>query len=157
MFKFLIIALIAGVVRTQENNYCETCKDAVTSFDDMDAHSIAAELCPTIGYGEICEDISPILIEWVQENVTPDVVCEAFCTSIKHVTKELGHHPFDLPHEDLPHEDLHVTKELGHHPFDLPPKGKPNHHPFDLPHPSRSQVVTDDTTQEGETHIILPH
>ena len=160
MFKLITLGLLALGVRAQENSHCETCKTIITSFDDMDSQNIADELCPYLGYGELCEELTPSIISWLQRNVTPDDICEELCNNHS-IVRETGHHPFDLSHPETP--DIHTAKETGHHPFDLSHPETPDihtaketgHHPFDRPHPRRSQIVTDEKDRDNPKLILL--
>ena len=152
--KTQLLLLLAATAQAYDTmgEWCNECTTLVNSFDTMDAHSIADQLCPLIGEVSLCEDFAPYVIDWVQEHCTADLICSSFCdedsgysvmydeydvpflfdTRVNdpeptedpptdlHVTRDLGHHPFDIPHSEDPPTDLHEARDLGHHPFDIP-------------------------------------
>ena len=145
-------------------NWCDICKDTIQTFDNLDATVIANEICPFLQYNGFCEDIAPYVIDWLQFNIAPDMICNDICATGEdysqygdynedidlNVAQDLHHHPFDIPH----HETPHVAQDLHHHPFDLPHHETPHvaqdlhHHPFDLPHSSDEPLVESDVTDE---------
>ena len=152
---------------SSDDGWCDECKNIVETFDNLDATIIANDICPFLQYNGLCEDIAPYVIDWIQQNVTPDTICSELCSTgedyntygdynepiVLIVSKELHHHPFDIPRSKDP-EPEHAPKELHHHPFDIPHPTKPepphvakelHHHPFDIPHPKPSSSDDDDS------------
>ena len=154
---------------SSDDGWCDECKNIVETFDNLDATIIANDICPFLQYNGLCEDIAPYVIDWIQQNVTPDTICSELCSTGEdyntygdynepieaplHVAKELHHHPFDIPRSKDPEPD-HAPKEIHHHPFDIPHPTKPeaphvakelHHHPFDIPHPKPSSSDDDDS------------
>ena len=156
---------------TTSNDWCDDCKDIIDTFDGYDIIVLTDEICPFLQYNGMCEGIAPYVFEWIQQNITYDMICSDVCAAgedydtygdynddvaqdhrhhpeTPHVAQDLHHHPFDLPHPETPH----VAQDLHHHPFDLPhpepPKDHRHHHLFDLPHSPDTPLVEPNVTEE---------
>ena len=139
LFLFTILA------SAQASHVCGVCRNITQAIDHYDPITIAASVCPLAGeLYDVCEDILPPVVEWMQSNGEFDMICTEICASGEDYDyfgdyNDL-HHPFDIPHEEP--VDLHESRHEGHHPFDIPHEEPVDlhesrhegHHPFDIPH-----------------------
>ena len=122
MMKLLTIILGASVATAITP--CDVCTDMVSTLTTTDQSDIVDSLCPLSSYDIICEDVLPVLVKWVQDDLTAVEVCSVFCDSLD----VPGHHEhiFELPHP--------ITDDNSHH----------HKHLFDLPHPENTGPLVDD-------------
>ena len=137
MLKFVLFALATVISAQDTDDWCSGCKEFVESFDGLNATTLANEACSVIELDGLCEDIAPYIIEWVQDFVTPETVCSEWCATGEdydqygdydidlHVTKDLHHHPFDIPHHEEPSQHVPHQEDLQGSPpppFRYPPR-----------------------------------
>ena len=120
--KTFLFSLLTATATAQHlmGEWCDECTTIVNAFDSMDAQSIADQLCPLIEENTICEELAPYVIGWVQEHCTADLICSALCDDDYYINEIQDPEPT----EDPP-MDLHETRDLGHHPFDIPRPEEP--------------------------------
>ena len=161
MRKSFLLALLASAY-AEPTPVCSACHAIVHAIDTYDPVTIAVDICPSLFTGEfeqLCEYITPSIIDWMQTTGEIDMICNTLCSTgedydysgdYNNLPHEARNHPFDLPHVDL-----HEAHKEGHHPFDLPhvdlhEAHKEGHHPFDLPHEEPVDIIEIDS---ADVHI----
>ena len=172
MKTLLLLTLLASA---QSSQVCDVCRNITHVIDHYDPTTIADSICPLIGeFEDVCEDILPPIVEWMQTTGELDMICIELCANGEDydyfgdydnldlsVARHEGHHPFDIPHEET--VDLSVTRHEGHHPFDIPHEETVDlhetrhegHHPFDIPHEETVDLSV--ARSHGHHPFDIPH
>ena len=176
MLKYLLFFTLALTAHAKD--WCSECKDVVEAFDGMDPTVLSNEICPIIGYANLCEDIAPYIIEWMQDHSDSDAICAELCSTGEDydymgdyvdpirpfiaddsqpeppktpMPKDFHkiHHPFDIPHPSTKTTETDSQPEPPKTP--MPKDFHKIHHPFDIPHPSTKTTETDSQPEPPKT------